>query len=81
MVLDFRATCYLLESFIAYRMQIPAHDFTREVSKYVNYPQSNKVDVMAVASSYLVYCGRNDIGQRDSCHFTWANLMTGQHFL
>ena len=54
MVLDFRATCFLLvlESFIAYRMRIPAHDFTWEVAKYVNYLQSNKVDAMAVASSY-----------------------------
>ncbi|KAF8325328.1 uncharacterized protein EI90DRAFT_2999968 [Cantharellus anzutake] len=61
-VLDFRATCFLPESFIAYAMQKPVHKFKQMVAKYVNYPASNNVEAMAVASGYLVYYGRSNIG-------------------
>jgi hypothetical protein len=52
-VLDFRATCFLPATFIAYAMRKPAHNFTRKVAKYVGYPQSSNFEAMAAASYYL----------------------------
>jgi hypothetical protein len=71
--LDFHATCFLPESFIAYAMRVPLHrqyNFTLNVAKNVDYPQSSNINAMVAASWYLVVHGGNKIGQPNSFRFT-----------
>jgi hypothetical protein len=68
-VLDFAAICFLPESFIAYALRMPVHNFTREVAKYVDYPQSTNVNAMVAASGFLTLYGTSKIGQPDGFCF------------
>ncbi len=60
--LDFRATCFLPESFITYAMEDPVHVFAAKVVKYVNYPRSSNMDAMSAASYYVAFNSKNSIG-------------------
>jgi hypothetical protein len=64
-VFDFRATCFLSASFIAYTKRRPAHEF----AQYANHPESSKLEAMAATSGYLILYGRNDTGQPDGFCF------------
>lgn len=59
--LDFRASCFLPSAFFSYALQMPVNDFDRIVSKHIKHQPSSNVRAMAVASSRLVICGKNDI--------------------
>lgn len=64
--LDFRATCFLPRSFLAFSMARPVNSFALNVARRVKYPPSDNVKAMAAASGYLVPYGKNTIGQSDS---------------
>jgi len=59
--LDFRATCFLPESFITYAMEDPVHVFAGKVAKYVNYPRSSNIDAMSAASYYVACNSKKSI--------------------
>jgi len=67
--LDFRATCFLPQFFLAFSMARPVNRFAWNVAQHVKYPPSDNVEAMVAASAYLVPRGKNTIGQSDSFHF------------